>query len=267
MENSNHPPTVLWLSVSPYLKGFDQRLVSQLAKTATVRRWEYLQTADEPCCTNTAVEALHEYLTERAALERSWGEGTKPYQVHLIGHGVSGTIGLLYARRYPQHVASLTLLSVGSLPAVNWQAHYYVLQQYLPCRRERLLGQMVNLLFGEQPRRFSRALSVLLARDLDNSLTLHSLMGRTHIEPGSLDVPVLVCNGDADAITQSEHETQWDRWRKPDEGRGDRPLFRLWHCPNGNYFFHFHHPKAVAEQISRHWEQVQRAEQMSSVGR
>lgn len=261
-ENPNVLPNVLWLSVSPYLKGFDQRLLSQLVKHSTVRRWDYCQTADEPCCTETVVAALHEYLTERAALEKSWKKGAS-HKVHLLGHGVSGIIGLLYARRYPEHVASLTLLSVGSLPAVNWQAHYYVLRQHLPCSRESLLAQMTRLLFGEQPRRLSKALSVLLARDLDNSLTLHSLAHHTHIAPNSLEVPLLVCNGEADAIIQSQKEPDWDQWRASEHsqvGRSARAneseLFRIWQCPKGNHFFHFHHAEAVADQIASYWRQL-----------
>ncbi len=255
-------PNVLWLSVSPYLKGFDQRLLAQLAKRSTVRRWDYCQTADEPCCTDTVVAALHEYLTGRAALEKSWEKGAN-HKVHLLGHGVSGIIGLLYARRYPEQVASLTLLSVGALPAVNWQAHYYVLRQHLPCSRESLLAQMTGLLFGEQPRRFSKALSVLLARDLDGSLTLHSLAHHTHIAPDSLKVPLLVCNGEVDAIVQSQQEPDWDKWRPREHGHAvrsadadDSGLFRLWQCPEGNHFFHFHHPVAVANQIAGYWHHL-----------
>jgi surfactin synthase thioesterase subunit len=273
------PPNVLWLSVSPHLKGFDQRLLGQLVKTATVRRWDYCQTADEPCCTDDVIDSLHEYLSERASLEKSWEEKnweetsweaeTAMPQVHLLGHGLSGVIGLLYARRYPQYVASLTLLSVGSLPAVNWQAYYYALRQHLPCSRERVLAQMTQLLFGEQPCRFSRALAELLTRDLDNSLTLHSLAHHTHIEPSRVEVPLLICNGAADAIMQSQKEPCWDKWMHLRNGadqsdQADHPhrspqspqSFDLWHCPQGNHFFHFHHPQSVAAKITSYWHQL-----------
>lgn len=272
----NVPPNVLWLSVSPHLKGFDQRLLAQLVKTATVRRWDYCQTADEPCCTDSVIDSLHEYLSERAALEKSWEEKSweekgrqgqaRASKVHLLGHGVSGVIGMLYARRYPQYVASLTLLSVGSLPALTWQAHYYALRQHLPCSRERVLAQMTQLLFGDQPCRFSRALAELLARDLDNSLTLHSLAHHTHIEPNRVEVPLLICNGAADAIMQSQKEPCWDKWMHLSNGadqsdQATHPhhgpqLFDLWHCPQGNHFFHFHHPQAVAAKITSHWHQL-----------
>ena len=52
----------LWLSVSPSLKCFDQRLLSRLSKGRTVRRWQYCQTTDEPCSVAAVVEALDEYL-------------------------------------------------------------------------------------------------------------------------------------------------------------------------------------------------------------
>ncbi len=236
---------VLWLSVSPHLKCFDQRLLSQLITAAPIRRWEYCQTLDEPCCIKSVVEALHEYVSDRAALEKSSGHGD--YKVHLVGHGVSGIVGLLYARRYPQQVASLTLLSVSAMPAVNWQAHYYALRQLLPCSREIILAQMTRLLFGQQPIRFAKALMQLLARDLDSNLTLHSLAHHTEIPPSGADVPLLVCNGQEDSIICAQKQALWHDWMKP----GDR----LWQCPEGHHFFHFQHPTVVANRIADHWQQ------------
>ncbi|MGD1866485.1 MAG: alpha/beta fold hydrolase [Phormidesmis sp.] len=236
-------PDVLWLSVSPYLKCFDQRLMSQLTKRSTVRRWKYCQTVDEPCSTDAVVEALHEYLSHRAA--ETNGPKTK---VHLVGHGVSGAVGLLYARQYPQHVASLTLLSVSATPAVNWQAHYYALRKLLPCSREVILGQMTRLLFGQQVPRFVTALAQLLSKDLDSNLTLHSLAHQTHIPAGGIDVPLLVCNGEIDDIVSSQQQAGWTRWLKA----GDR----MWHCPDGRHFFHFYHYKTVAKTILDHWARI-----------
>lgn len=228
----NDKPNVLWLSVSPYLKCFDQRLLSRLIKVAAIQRWEYCQSLDEPCSIDAVVSSLHEYL------------GDRPYKTHLLGHGVSGVVALLYARRYPQQVASLTLLSVGAMPAVNWQAHYYALRQYLPCSRDMILAQMSRLLFGQQPARFSSALAQLLKQDLDSNLTLHSLAHHTHVAPGGVEVPLLVCEGESDSITQG-HESDWQEWTKP----GDR----LWRCTKGNHFFHFQQSVAVAKAISDYW--------------
>jgi len=247
----NQKPDALWLSVSPHLKGFDQRLLVQLSSAAVVRRWEYCQSVDEPCCIDAVVESLHEYLTLRAA-KANGNSLEKSQPIHLMGHGVSGVVGLLYARKYPQQVASLTLLSVGSQPAVNWQAHYYALRQLLPCRREMILAHMARLLFGENPLRFAKALAVLLARDLDSNLTLHSLAHRSKIASGGVDVPLLVCNGAAD-IVMNRQPIAWEGHMKLRD--------RLWNCPDGNHFFHFHHPEATARKITHYWQNLQQIEQ------
>ncbi|MGC1305579.1 MAG: alpha/beta hydrolase [Phormidesmis sp.] len=251
-------PHVLWLSVSPYLKCFDQRLLSQLAKTAPIRQWEYCQTVDEPCCIDAIVKALHEYLESRITLEKT--SGSNGLKVHLIGHGVSGVIGLLYARRYPQQVASLTLLSVAAQPAVNWQAHYYALRHLLPCSREMVLAQMARLLFGQQPVRLTKALSQLLAKDLDSNLTLHSLARNTKIPSGSPNIPLLVCNGEFDVITNAQDEKFWHDWTGTSASKRlrqrDIPSCRQWTCPTGNHFFHFQHAATVASVITDHWHNV-----------
>ncbi len=234
----------LWLSVSPYLKCFDQRLLSHLTKRSTVRRWKYSQTIDEPCSIRAVVESLHEYLHNRSSVV----EGQPIPKVHLMGHGVSGVVGLLYARQYPQHVASLTLLSVGAVPAVNWQAHYYALRKLLPCSREVILGQMTRLLFGQQAPRFVTALAQLLSQDLDSNLTLHSLASDVHVPAGGVSVPLLVCNGEIDDVLTSQQQDGWARWMKP----GDR----LWHCPEGRYFFHFQQHKITAKAICDYWAQL-----------
>ncbi|MEM9087531.1 MAG: alpha/beta hydrolase [Cyanobacteria bacterium P01_F01_bin.53] len=238
----NHDPNLLWLSVSPHLKCFDRRLLARLVKTGSLRQWEYCQTVDEPCCVDLVVAALHEYVSDRAAVESR--AGNAHYKVHLLGHGVSGIVALLYARRYPERVASLTLLSVNATPAVNWQAHYYALRQLLPCSREIILAQMARNLFGNQPARFLKALSHLLKKDLDSNLTFHSLAHNTKLPAGGAEIPLLVCHGEQDSIVCSQAQTLWHNAMKS----GDR----LWQCPEGNHFFHFHHSELVAEVIAEH---------------
>ncbi|MEL6555204.1 MAG: alpha/beta hydrolase [Cyanobacteria bacterium J06621_11] len=240
-----HDPNLLWLSISPHLKCFDRRLLAQLVKTYPVRTWEYAQTADEPCCLDSVVAALHEYVSDRTALARRSGQAE--YKIHLLGHGISGVVALMYARCYPQHVASLTLLSVNAKPAVNWQAHYYALRQLLPCSREMILVQMAQMMFGHQPARFSKALAELLARDLDSSLSLHSLAHDIEISVGATDVSLLVCNGEQDAIVQAQRATLWRQCMKPED--------RIWQCPEGHHFFHFHHAELVASLITKHINQ------------
>ncbi len=254
-------PDVLYLTVSPHLKCFDQRLMSQLSRSGTVRQWRYLQTLDEPCSPESVVETLHEYLLSRykvaadsaMAQVTSQATGQTP-KVHLVGHGVSGVIGLLYARQYPQQVASLTLLSVSATPSINWQAHYYALRKLLPCSREVILGQMIRLLCGQQSPRFTRAMAQLLAQDLDSNLTLHSLAHNTHVAAGGVEVPLLICQGEIDDVVASQ-QTEWDRWLKA----GDR----VWHCPEGRHFFQFHHYKRVAKVITQYWARLSERSHLS----
>ncbi|MGB3669141.1 MAG: alpha/beta hydrolase [Phormidesmis sp.] len=242
-------PDVLYLAVSPHLKCFDQRLMLQLSKSATVRQWRYLQTIDEPCSPELVVKTLHEYMQSRS--EATADSTAILPKVHLIGHGVSGVIGLLYARQYPQHVASLTLLSVSATPAMNWQAHYYALRKLLPCSREVILGQMIRLLCGQQSPRFTTALAQLLAHDLDSNLTLHSLAHSTQVVAGGAEVPLLICQGELDEVTASP-QVGWECWLKA----GDR----IWQCPEGKHFFQFHHYQQVAKVITQYWAQLQRSQ-------
>ncbi|MEL6553033.1 MAG: alpha/beta hydrolase [Cyanobacteria bacterium J06621_11] len=235
-------PNLLWLSVSPHLKCFDRRLLAQLVKTHPIRTWEYSQTVDEPCCIDSVVATLHEYISDRTALAKRSGQST--YKVHLLGHGISGVVGLMYARQHPEFVGSLTLLSVNAKPAINWQAHYCALRQLLPCRREVVLVQMARMMFGHQSHRFSQTLAKLLARDLDSALSLHSLAHDVEIPIGSTEVPLLVCNGERDSIVQAQRAALWHACMKS----GDR----IWQCPEGHHFFHFHHAEAVSQLITTH---------------
>lgn len=251
----NHDSNLLWLSVSPHLKCFDRRLLAQLVKTHPIRTWEYSQTVDEPCCIDSVVEALHEYVSDRAALEQRSGQ--PDYKVHLLGHGISGVVALMYARCYPKHVASLSLLSVNAKPAVNWQAHYYALRQLLPCSREVILTQMARMMAGHQPQRFSKALAQLLANDLDSSMSLHSLAHDVEIPIGATDIPLLVCNGEQDSIVQAQRAALWRQCMKP----GDR----IWQCPEGRHFFHFHHAELVSKILTEHIHNTEQSHAQSKI--
>ena len=112
-------PDVLWLSTSPSFQCFSRPLLRYLSRQVTVREWEYCQSQDEASSLDVAVLLLHDYLQSC----------NQP--VHFIGHSTAGLLGLLYARRYPETVQSLTLLAVGVDAAVDWQAHYYVHRPYL----------------------------------------------------------------------------------------------------------------------------------------
>lgn len=227
----------LWLSVSPALKAFDRPLLKYLCQQVEIARWEYSQTLDEPMSLDIALFLLHDYL--------------KHYDrpIHLLGHSTSGLLGLLYARRHPERVKSLTLLSVGVHPAVDWHAHYYAQAQLLPCGRTRLLTQMVRNLFGCQPKSMTQGLVNVLEQDLLTSLSPHTLFRRLSIPSGSASAPLMVCGGGDDVIVDRHQIHCWKDWMKS----GDY----LWICANGEHFFHYDHPEKTGDQILNFWASLQ----------
>jgi pimeloyl-ACP methyl ester carboxylesterase len=234
MSNS---PQVLWLNTSPSLQRFNQPLLRYLSQSITTSQWEYHQTEDEPCCFDTALNLLHSYLQSCDS------------PIHLVGHGTGGLLGLLYARQHPESIQSLSLLSVGVHPAVDWQAHYYVHRQLLSCSRDAILTQMVTHLFGQQKQFATYKLRRILKHDLDHSLSPHTLFRRVSIPSGNVAVPLMVCGG-ADDIVIDPH--QLHSWRKQFK-TGDR----LWVCPEGSYFFHCFQPEIVGCQLLDFWHSLQ----------
>ncbi len=227
-------PDVLCINASRSLIRFNQPLLKRLAKNQSVAQWDYAQSLDEPCSLETVLELLHNYLSQ----------GDRP--VHLLGHGVSGLIGLSYARRYPDRVRSLSLLSVGAYPAVDWQAHYYVHRHLLNCSRSFVLAQVVTNLFGCQSQAMTQRLMSVLEQDLETSPSPHSLYRRPTIAPGGVSVPLFVCRGEYDVVIDPHAFNQWQPWLK----EGDR----LWECADGRHFFHYTHTNAVVEQLLDFWQ-------------
>ncbi|NEN93804.1 MAG: alpha/beta hydrolase [Okeania sp. SIO3H1] len=227
-------PDVLWLNTSPSLQVFDRRLIHYLSRKVLIAEWDYFQTADEPCTLDIAVTLLHDYLKSL----------NKP--IHLIGHSTSGLVGLIYARKYPERVKSLTLLSVGVHPTVDWQAHYYVHRHLLPCSRQVILMNMVQSLFGEQDKRNTQNLIRILEKDLDLSPSPHSLLKRQSMVPRGVPVPLMVCGGNDDPIIDPNLIGGWQPFLKP----GDR----IWECPEGGYFFHHFYPLDVAQPLIEFWQ-------------
>ena len=237
-------PDVLWLSVSPALRQFDRPLLQKLSQSQSVARWEYSQTLDEPNSFDAALVLLHDYLKQRS------------HPIHLIGHSTSGLLGLLYARQHPERVKSLTLLSVGVHPAVDWQAHYYAQAQFLNCSRLMLLTQMVHNLLGRQPQSMTQAWVKVLDRDLLTSLSPHTLFQRMSIPPAHVSIPLMVCGGSDDIIIDPMLFQGWRDWMKA----GDR----LWLCPRDEYFFHYNQSELTGEQILSFWSSLQTPNNLSS---
>ncbi|RZM79459.1 alpha/beta fold hydrolase [Leptolyngbya iicbica] len=231
-------PDALWLSVNPSFRRLEQQLLLPLNRqVGQVAHWGYAQTPDEPSDLEVALTLLHDYLK---GCDRP---------VHLIGHSTGGLVGLLYARRYPERVKSLTLLGVGVNPTLDWKANYYAQLDLLPCSRTRLLTQMVHRLFGQQHRRYLHGLRELLERDLIESLSLHSPLERFSLFPGGVAVPLLVAGGQADSIVDPVQVQGWYPWFKP----GDR----LWLCPHSRHFFYATHADATATEIVDFWQTVE----------
>lgn len=224
-----HSVDVLWISVSSALKMFDLPLLKNLSQHYRVARWEYSQSLDEGSSLDTAIALLHDYLKPRDR------------RVHLMGHGTGGLLALLYANNYPEQVQSVTLLSVGVYPSIDWQAHYYAQLRLLPCPRSVLLQQTVYNLFGMQSPAISRQLIELLEEDLQKSLSMHTLYRSLRLSPRGVSMPLMVCGSQDDIVVDPNLQAGWQPWLKEND--------RRWQCSKGRYFFHYFYPDQVAQPI------------------
>ena len=223
----------IWINSNPSFQRFETPLIRYLSRYITTARWEYYQDQDEPCSLDIALVLLHDYLKSLS------------YPVNLIGHSTGGLLGLLYARKYPHKVKSLTLLGVGFNPAVDWQCHYYALRQLLPCSQEIVLAQMVKKLFGDRGKYNAKGLVEILQRDLDTSPSPHSLYQRYSVTPEGVSIPLMVCGSQNDAIVDINALRGWQNYLKPEDV--------LWECPQGYHFFHYFHPQEVGRQVIKFW--------------
>jgi pimeloyl-ACP methyl ester carboxylesterase len=231
---------VVWLNVSPSLKRLDQPLLKQLSGDRQVFYWQYLQTLDEASSLDEAVRLLGEYLEP---IDRP---------VHLMGHGLSGVVGLLFAHCYPEKVRSLTLLAVAPEIATTWHTHYYLLRSLSLCSQTRVLAQMVHSLFGKQIPGSIQGVMHALEKDLDLAPSPHSLYRLGILPKQLIEPPLLVCGGSNDAIVPISMLQQWiDGFKAGDT---------IWACPLGQHFFHFLHAPLVAEQLLAFWQQIDRLE-------
>lgn len=226
--------SIVWLSVSPSLKPFDKPLLQYLSQSTEIVRWEYSQTLDEASSIGAAVNLLQAYLQ------------TCDRPVHLIGHGLSGVVGLLAARQFPERVRSLSLLSVSAHPAMTWQAHYYVQRQLLPCSQRQILAQTVRGLFGKRLPASVDRLVTALERDLTESPSLHSLFRIGTLPQGGVEMPLLVCGSQTDSIVHLPALESWSAWFKPHD--------RLWVCEAGGHFFHYFYASQVGQELLSFWQ-------------
>lgn len=227
-------PEVLWLNGSPSLQCFDRPLLGTLAAQAKVTQWQYCQGQDEGSSLQNAVRLLHDYLEQI------------DHPIHLMGHGIGGVIGLIYARCHPEKVRSLTLLGVAEQPAMTWQTHYYVQRHLMSCSRYQVLVFMVRSLFGSEPPYAVRNLVRALDRDLAEAPCPHSLFRVVDLPKGGILAPLMVCGSQTDPVVHPPALLKWQNWMKPTD--------RLWECPTGRHFFHYFHPQQVADQVLKFWQ-------------
>ncbi len=249
----------LWVSGSPSLRCLSMPLIKKLLRYTNISGWEYIQSIDEPACMDTAVKFLHCYLK------------TREIPIHLVGHGVGGTIALIFARQYPQFVKSLTLLSVAVQPANTWHVNYYQQRQiYSLSRAETLLNTIQNLFREESicdsqkfkpyeikpqeldPRKLSLhkfspyKLINNFNQDLENLPLMHSLFNIEKLPLGGVSMPLMICGGQIDPILSYLELYKWKEWLKPED--------IIWKCPQGSHFFHYFYPDLVSKEISKFWE-------------
>ena len=228
---------VVWVNVSPSLKHFDLPLQQYLNKYFRIARWEYIQdNFDEYNCIETAVELLYDFFLK-----------SELHQVHLVGHGISGVVALLFAQKYPWRISTLTLLAVSPQPAKTWHVHYYTQRNLsLDASRQEILMNIAGRLFGNH--KIPHPIHSLLAalnKDLYISPCMHSLFKIIDLPKGEVSVPLMVCGSNTDTIVSKLNITNWKTYFKAKD--------ILWLCPDGHHFFHYFYPDKVGKQINNFW--------------
>ena len=227
----------LWVSASPSLKYFHRPLLANLSTSIGVDVWEYCQTLDESNSIDRAVELLQTHLSRSSD------------PVHLIGHGIGGTIALMHARKYPDRVASLTLLSVAVRPGINWHSYYYDRLWSVSERRDRVLQAIASDLFPANCDRYINDLLARMERDLVESPSSHSLFRSSILPAGGVEMPLLVCSSQDDPVITAPAAYGWTNYLKS--------IDKIWHLSTGGHFFHYVRAELVSGHIQRFWQELE----------
>ena len=226
----------VWIDANPSFKYFNGRIIRYLSKQVPIAYWEYAQGLDEASSIDIALTLLHDYLK------------SKSQAIDLVGHGTGGLLGLLYARKYPHRVKSLTLLGVGYTPTIDWQAHYYQMRKLLPCAQDVLLARMVQMMFGNQSKTNTANLIEILKEDLYTAPTAHSLYQINRIESGGVSMPMTICGSNNDGIVDRSALQGWSDYLKDED--------TIWTSPQGHHFFHYFFPEHTGRKIIKFWQNV-----------
>jgi pimeloyl-ACP methyl ester carboxylesterase len=141
-----------------------------------------------------------EALRARLGIERA----------HFAGHSLGGMIGPAYARRFPDRVLSLGLLSTAAFRTEDDSSK---VKAVVAAMRERGISQVLDTLSREQQRLERKLLetvgfpSVMIPLSEGRTVTLHSLEAlRDVLDVGSVDLAI---GAKAEADLAS-HQARWD---------------------------------------------------------
>ena len=195
---------ILWIDLQPSLYCLFKRTAHSLGQRYDVKRWSFEHDPDESCDIDIA-HALLKQTIEKSIVP-----------VHLVGHGISGTIAYLYAKKYPKNISSVSLLSVDSNSNNQWTTHYQSMRSQLPCSRYHILSHLSRLLIDTHAEHVHTIISRLLAKCLDSDFVNGSIIGNTKIENLSKsEIPTLVINGGKDFVVDPCSFNRWKVNLKP----------------------------------------------------
>ena len=211
---------LFWIDLQPSLYCLFKRTAQNLGQHFEVKRWSFEHDLDESC----DVDVVHSLL--RQTIENC----SSP--VHLVGHGISGTVAYLYAQKYPKNISSVSLLSVDVLSTNQWTSHYQSMRSQLQCSRFHILSHLSRLLIDTQADHVANVVTKLLINCLDNDFVSGSIIQNPKIENlGRINVPTLVINGEDDFVVDKNCCQRWQPQLKP----GD--CYKK--IKNGRHFFPF----------------------------
>jgi pimeloyl-ACP methyl ester carboxylesterase len=226
----------LWVNINPAFQVFHRHLFDYLTTDFKINLWEYHQTLDEASSMSQAQNLLHDFISNHQQ------------PVHLIGHGMSGSLALRYARSYPHQVASISLLSVPVQPAIDWHAYYYYHLRSLPYERTCILRLIAHNLCPNADKGWLPDIAHRLARDLVEAPSDHSLWKFDLLPQGGVQMPLLLAAAEDDVIAKNMLFTDWLRYLKLED--------KIWHYPTGGHFFHHWQAATVGKQIKEFWQQA-----------
>ena len=202
--NQMNNSKILWIDLQPSLYSLLKRTVQTLGQHVKVKRWALEHDLDESC----DVEVVHSLL--RQTIENC----STP--VHLVGHGISGTVAYLYAQKYPDNIYSVSVLSVDTRSTNQWTSHYQSMRSQLPCSRYHILTHLSRLLVGKQTEKVVHIITRLLAKCLDNDFVYGSIVqSQTITNLSKAVVPILVINGENDFVVDKQSYERWKHNLKP----------------------------------------------------